>query len=451
MQRKIRKTNPQEEERKSFCAEQLAQDRQILLMRWPFIGGIIIRQDLIPVRDDRLETAATDGDRIFVDIDFYSRLSLEERLFVLAHEVWHCVFLHFARKGDRDLDLFNYAADLEIHFTLNSASDPAEARLISMKEPWVLPHDPKWKSLSAEEIYEKLLEIRKKEISVPEYFRNRTNTGKTSCSQNSIPCSGKENPKFGSNTESFDKHIYNSREKNDNMQDDSGKKEFVMDDDYTPSISDETIERTRGRVISSAQRIERRMQGGKLPGKIAQIINQLQTPSLPWQEMLKQFLTSCYGGKRRWLPPSRRHVWQDLYLPSMRDEQLNAVVALDTSGSTIYDLSTFFGELESLLKSFGKFDLTVLQCDAAVAKIDRYTEAKMLPAKNMWKSYGGGGTSFVPVFDYVKKNKLNPDVLLYFTDGYGTAPVKPPAYPVMWIITKGGKKPCSWGRAASFK
>ena len=55
----IRKTNAEEEKRKAICREVLAQDRQKLLVRWPFIGGVMMRMELIPVRDDRLNTAST--------------------------------------------------------------------------------------------------------------------------------------------------------------------------------------------------------------------------------------------------------------------------------------------------------------------------------------------------------------------------------------------------------
>ena len=134
----IRDTNNAEEARKQVCQEQLAQDRQQLLMKWPFIGGIIMRMELIPVRDDRLDTACTDGDNIFVDINFYSKLTKDERLFVLAHEVWHSILLHFARLQDRERKLFNIAADLEIHFTLEDEKT---------HEPFVLPHETAWKDL----------------------------------------------------------------------------------------------------------------------------------------------------------------------------------------------------------------------------------------------------------------------------------------------------------------
>ena len=38
---------------------------------------------------------------------------------------------------------------------------------------------------------------------------------------------------------------------------------------------------------------------GTLPASIKALLDKLQKPSLPWQVMLKQFVTTCYGGKRR--------------------------------------------------------------------------------------------------------------------------------------------------------
>lgn len=434
----IRNTSQEEEKRKAICLEQLSLDRQQLLMRWPFIGGVIMRMELVAVRDDRLETASTDGNSIFVDIDFYSTLDKNERLFVLAHEVWHSVLLHFSRLKGRDPERFNIAADLEIHFTLAQEE---------MKEPWVLPHDPRWAGLSAEEIYEKL-----EDFSPPQ----------KSGSQGASAKNG--NDSGGS----FDRHIYqgdhledpreagNNSAQQESTEENSGNgaaagknqkdfqdTEFVVDNDYTPQVSSSTTERVRGRVISSAQQVERTQ--GKLPAHVARLVENMLNPILPWQELLKQFVSSCYGGKRRWLPPSRRHVWHDLYLPSMRDEKISAVVAVDTSGSTIPDLDSFFAELHSLMKTFGRYDLTLIHCDAAIQKVEKFSDAHPVPSGKM-EFQGGGGTDFRPVFDYVKKMKQPPELLIYLTDGYGPAPEQAPAYPVLWVLTKDHLKPCSWGK-----
>ena len=104
----------------------------------------------------------------------------------------------------------------------------------------------------------------------------------------------------------------------------------MTDSDYAPIISADAVERARSRSIAAAQQVERVQ--GSLPAHIDTLIKRLKKPQLRWQELLKQFLTSCYGGNRRWLPPSRRHVWHNLYLPSMRTEALKAAVDLVKSG-----------------------------------------------------------------------------------------------------------------------
>lgn len=371
-----------------------------------------MRMELVPVRDDRLATACTDGDRIFIDVNFYASLAKPERLFVLAHEVWHSVLMHFSRKQNRNSEKFNIAADLEIHFALADEK---------MQEPWVLPHEMSWKGLSAEEIYEQIPES---------YPSDRMLSG------------------TGNGNSSFDKHVYSGEEKF--PEEAAGQRDvFVIDDEFTPTIPRDISEHIRGRVIASAQQIERTH--GTMPGKAAALLEQLLKPELPWQELLKQFVTSCYGGKRRWLPPSRRHVWHDLYLPSMREECLHAVVALDTSGSTAGDLQTFFSELVSLMKSFGKFELDVVQCDAAVHSVEHFSNVHIPPKDHKWEIKGLGGTDFRPVFEWAAKQKTVPELLIFFTDGYGPVPKKKPEYPVLWVLTKDGKIPCKWGHTVRFQ
>ena len=119
----------------------------------------------------------------------------------------------------------------------------------------------------------------------------------------------------------------------------------------------------------------------------------------------------------------------------MRDECLKACVAVDTSGSCLGDLPQFFSELSSLLGSFGNYDITVIQCDEEIGSVEKFTSDHPIPKNYGWTVTGGGGTSFVPVFDYVKSHGMHPAVLVYVTDGYGDAPAKAPPYPVLWVLT----------------
>jgi predicted metal-dependent peptidase len=162
--------------------------------------------------------------------------------------------------------------------------------------------------------------------------------------------------------------------------------------------------------------------------------------------VLAQFVTSCYGGSRRWLPPNRRHISRGLYLQSSRKEHLQAAVAIDTSGSTTADLPQFFSELTSLLNTFGDYELTVIQCDSKIQHVEKFDVYNQFHSPD-WKTFGHGGTDFRPPFVYVAKHpEIEPSCLIYITDGYGPAPDNPPPYPVLWILTDDGEKPSPWGR-----
>ena len=424
-------------------AELLAQDRHKLLLRQPFTGAVVMRLDLRVERDEGLETAATDGCSIRVNPDFYASLDDDERLFVIAHEAWHCILMHFARRRNRDHTRFNIAADLEIHFLLTKEG---------FRPPFVLPHEPSWNGLSAEEIYERLPQPhnapptptsqpsgapRSAAAATPQPSRSHSTGGPRSVAA-AFPAfptpSSKPQPLVESS------HI-RSRE----------GQGFDQHEEPNGEEAREAVEKIRQVVVSAAQTVERRR--GTLPGHLKKIVQSMLRPSFDWRTLLSRFVTSCYGGDRRWLPPSRRHVHRGLYLPSMRQERLNAVVAIDTSGSTENDLPAFFTELRSLLGSFGGYTLTAIQCDHAIQAVRTFSsDDGPLPSGIEWKAQGFGGTSFVPVFKYVEDHpELDPTLLVFFTDGEGPAPAKAPPYPVLWILTSDGNPPAPWGAVARFR
>ena len=75
--------------------------------------------------------------------------------------------------------------------------------------------------------------------------------------------------------------------------------------------------------------------------------------------------------------------------------------------------------------------MTVLECDADVHK--QYKLRSWDKVDTKFK--GGGGTSFVPIFKYIKRKRIKTDVLVYFTDMYGDFPKTPPLYPTLWVST----------------
>ena len=76
-------------ELKKKIAESLAIDRQQLLIKFPFIGNLLLRMELVPVRDKRCLTASTDGNHVYFNVSFYSKLSTQFSI-ILSHLLWDC-------------------------------------------------------------------------------------------------------------------------------------------------------------------------------------------------------------------------------------------------------------------------------------------------------------------------------------------------------------------------
>ena len=63
----------------------------------------------------------TDGIRLFVNPEFGDELSREQTIFVLLHEIMHCILLHMHRFKENPLykhAKFNHAADYEVNAIL---------------------------------------------------------------------------------------------------------------------------------------------------------------------------------------------------------------------------------------------------------------------------------------------------------------------------------------------
>lgn len=108
------------------------------------------------------------------------------------------------------------------------------------------------------------------------------------------------------------------------------------------------------------------------------------------------------------------------------------VVGVDTSGSIGQQtLARFFGEMTGILKDLNPRVLRVVWCDAKVHRDDEITDMPDLAAVTR-KGALGGGTSFVPVFEWVFEKRIQPEALVHLTDGLGSFPKDAPKYPVIW-------------------
>lgn len=113
----------------------------------PFFGGFVSK--LRTIYTFRVETQATDGFNLFVNPQFTYNLDMTGKVFVLAHELMHCVLNHMRRGKGHDSMKSNIAADYEVNAWIN---DVGLIRSETMKKIGAL-YDKKYSGWGYEKIY----------------------------------------------------------------------------------------------------------------------------------------------------------------------------------------------------------------------------------------------------------------------------------------------------------
>lgn len=185
---------------------------------------------------------------------------------------------------------------------------------------------------------------------------------------------------------------------------------------------------------------------GHLPSEIEEAIEEwLKPPVISWRTLLKRFLAASIksGSKRSWKRPNRR--FGEMQKGKLSDRMVSVTIAIDTSGSVSdEDFKSFISEMRAIQSCY-KGTMTVIECDAQIQKT--YKLSKYKKVQRNFK--GRGGTSFRPVFEYIKEKGVKTDLLVFFTDLCGDQEqcTKPP-YPVLWVSTMPSQK-VPWGHVIS--
>ena len=164
---------------------------------------------------------------------------------------------------------------------------------------------------------------------------------------------------------------------------------------------------------------------------IDRIFGKVTEPEYDWISVLRHCFNRVVGtGRETWEHLDPEFVIRGIGSPGRLNFGAGFVVAgVDSSGS-IDDpmLSTFMGHASIIIDDVKPKELLIAQCDDRIHQWEYIQSGSELPRKVL----GGGGTSFIPVFDRIENEQLRPDVLLYFTDMFGLFPAKAPSYPVIW-------------------
>ncbi|MCL1629496.1 VWA-like domain-containing protein [Roseibaca sp. V10] len=365
------------------------------LLRRPFLAMIAMRLDLVAVIDDRLRTAATNGSVIYFDARFFFECSEEKRLFVFAHEVWHCALGHMSRAAGRLPNLWNIAVDHEVNCLLQEDGFPRPDDAVYFE---------KYDGVNAERVYDHLVN------------------------------SGADLPS------GFDLHLPLTGLPEEGGAG-SGDNTVLIDTDFRPfDAPPSEAQATRMRLEAAREATKRH---GTLPGLVAFELDQLERARTDWRPILSRFVKNAMMTRLNWSRPQRRHVHAGLYLPSRRRDKMRIAIAVDVSGSVFDIAPAFIAEAMGILSQSSVTGIDLMLFDIAIRTRANLTSPDDLPAilKNC---QGGGGTDFRPLF---VDGLLDETVaaLIVLTDGFGPAPDTAPKTPTLWALTTDGEKPAPWG------
>jgi predicted metal-dependent peptidase len=343
--------------------EQLTRARISLLLHQPFWGTLATRLILRDATDDEwCKTAATDGRYFYYDRNFISKLTKPETIFLVAHEVEHCVYDHMSRRGSRKPKLWNAAADYVINYELHEHNigklpDPKTSGVQAC-------FNPKYKGMFAEEVYE-LLE---------------------------------KDP--DQNWPEFDVHL----------EPGDGKGE-PLDEEARRILSDEI----RNAVMQAANAAG----AGNTPAGVRRMIQDLTEPQMDWREILNMKIQSMIKNDYTWSRCSRKSQSSGIYLPATKEDvKVKAAVSIDCSGSMSEGmLRDLLSETKGIMQQFGDYELEVWCFDTRVYNYAKFTPEN-IDEVDEYEIKGGGGTDFTCNWDFMKENDIVPERFIMMTDGY---------------------------------
>lgn len=391
------------------------------------------------------------------DPEWVKEATIGELAADIAHEVNHFMRKHFLRAGGvEDPKLFNIAGDLAINPDLRNAGwEIADKK---SKRPALFPADFELpEGLSTEEYYAKLLQMKA--------------AGKLK-SQQGDPSGSGENDKCqqpGQGTPD---------EKQDGQGQGKGQGQKpshgvcaghcggIAGGEDDPRMG-EALDAKEGRSEVEVQSIAKRTAAaikahietkgrGSLPANLAEFAKGLiDEPHVRWQSELAHVIRHASGRIQAggedfsMSRPSKRSIMRGITRPGMIEHQPEVAIVRDSSGSmNVNQLNACIREAYHIMQALGVDEIWFADADADVAMPWKRVGAAFF--LNLTEVHGRGGTDFRPAIKAAQKLFPPPDLLIYCTDGDGTAPRRaPPNMAVVWAIILGGyargRAPARWG------
>lgn len=365
-----------------------------LLMDHPFIGSLVATMDF-EENNDWCETAATDGRKIYWNRKFIESLTKDQIVFLIAHEIFHCVFEHVGRRNGRDPNYWNMAIDYITNDTLIAEN------IGTM--PKVGLHDRRFNSeMTSEEVYNILIkekpEIRASLDTHLEVQGQSTGDDEGDGSSNNTN-GGKENGKS-----------------------------------KAPTLSPEEVQQITADIRANVMIAARTVGAGNIPAGVRRLIDEFLNPKMDWRELIATSIKSTINDDYHFDRPSRRSWNEDcemsIYLPSQKPmETVDIAIAIDTSGSISNQMiKEFLSEVNGIMSVFRDFRIILWTFDGVVHNPKVFNQYNAHELVN-YEPKGGGGTLFLENWKFMKNprkygftnndlpSEIRPHRFIMFTDG----------------------------------
>lgn len=367
-----------------------------LLLSQPFYGALAASVSLRESQTTaKLQMSLLPSPELEYNKDWFETLSDAQAVGALLHELLHLLLLHALRRGERDPLLWAVCCDMAVNDQLPPEMLPPDAVTTEKIEKEI--HQELKRGASAERYYAELISLLDDRVSLVQ----RESTVSLRLSNGSL------------------------------LEADMQQEEAMSE------VNEQALKSKLRELIDEAR------PGGEVPQAISgELETVYEQARIDWKTMFKRFLTGRGRMQTRatYKRESRRY---DSYPGSKRSVGLKVLIALDESGSISNDqLQTFFGELMALNR-ITNAQILVTEFDTECTKPMPAEEYRHTKAREK-----SGGTDFKPVFALADSLKVS--LVVIFTDGEGSAP-EHVSQRVLWVLTKGGKQPATYGYRVTFE
>jgi len=380
--------------------EKIQKAKARLMLEQPYFGTIA--SSLRLEENNELLTFLSDGEALRYNSEYIDRLDVAEVEFVMANGAMHSVLKHQDRSAGRTQWLWQTATDYVVNSMLVKNG---------MQLPEYANYEHKFDGMYAEEVYQMLRdEMMNDEFGMEEQIEQIMEDDDVHNENITMQQENVASPDAAE--EKYDK---NSTDKEESSS--------------TPSQNSEALsEELKEQFEQIFQKLNRQ---GTLPKDLQFVVPEYFSHKVDWREFLYGYIAAYAKSTYSFVPPNMKYLYRGIYLPSLSSDLLRIVIAIDTSGSVDETLlSTFLGEVNSIMQSYPNYEIDLLTADAKIQ-----SHKVFLPGESLeYEVSGGGGTDFRPVFEYIDQQINYPTLLLYFTDGMGTFPETEASYDVMWVM-----------------